>query len=194
MIKKFLSVTLVAISLVCAPSFAQNTNDNKKCENTEACKTGKKDDGRKERSERLEAEMYKGMNLTDAQKQQIRDLKEKNRKDRKGKLEALKSEKKELNKEQKEAQKEARKQMKEQKEAEKRAFLNDFKKIVGDENYVIFLENQYIMQSFPEGKNMMARPSIQTHKMEKIKKDLKIEGKKGDTARHGKGKKSHKTA
>lgn len=157
MMKKIFSVALVAMSLVSMPIIAQTTNTQQSCEQKAVCKEGKNnknDESRVTKISKREAAMFEGMNLTDAQKQQIKELKANTLKQRKEKAEAMKAERKQ----QKAEAKEARKAMKEQAEAEKRAYLKELKKIIGNDNYVIFLENQFVMQSNPQGAKSKMRP------------------------------------
>lgn len=165
MMKKIFSVAILALTLVAMPVSAQKQNnsetkkseqccekkDGKKCDKKDGKKCEKKCDKKDEkkaekkadlRSQR-EARMYEGMNLTDAQKQQLADLKEKGKKERREKMESQREERKkkaDLSKEEREARKV---------EAEKarREYLKEFRKIVGDDNYIIFLENQYVQQN-----------------------------------------------
>lgn len=190
MMKKIFSVALVAISMVSLPMLAQDVKGKESCEQTCSKKDKKaNDEARKLKAEQREAEMFKGMNLTDSQKQQLRDLRESSRKAKKEKAEAMKAEKDK----QKEAKKADRKAMKEQKEAERRAYLQEFKKIVGNENYVIFLENQFIMKSQPEAKVNKGARDIKSRKAAEMKKELRKfdhkDLKKDDTAKVKRGKK-----
>ena len=187
MIKKILSVTLVAISMVSIPMVAQNTNGKvEKCEKTEKCDKKEKCDSdcEKDKKANRDAKMLEGLTLTDAQKQQVADLNAKTRNARKAKAEEVKNERKQ----EKEAAKADRKAMKMQKEQERRAYLQEFRKIVGDDNYIIFLENQYIQKSEFDKPGM--KKDARDGKMMQLKKEkLQQKGSKAkETARIHKSK------
>ena len=182
MMKKIFSVALVAaVSMIALPSFAQNTPDSKACEKTAECK-------KSDKKECKEMKMLQGMTLTDAQKQQVKDLNEKTRKQRKESAEAAKAQKKQ----QKDSAKAAKKEMKAKREASKKEYLKELKSIVGPENYVIFLENQFIMKSDNFGpkqkmgqKQKMNGKHGKSPKMDKSRKN----GKMNESARVDKVKK-----
>lgn len=144
MMKKILSAAFIAMTLVVSPVFAQTSNNNEsKAQAKECTKDAKKCQDKEKREKVREALLLKGMNLSDTQKQQLRDLKEKTVQDKKAKKEALKTE----GREKKEMTKEDRQAKKERKEAEKRDYLKKVRNIVGDDNYVIYLENQFVTSS-----------------------------------------------
>lgn len=198
MTKKIFSIALVAMSLGLTPAFAQSASDNqKKCEQTE-CKKDKKDCKNKKEckgdkkckdsKEVRQAQLLKGMTLTDAQKDQLKALNEKTAKERKEMKKAAKAEKKQ----QKEMNKETRKALKEKKEAQKRAYLQDVKQIVGNDNYVIFLENQFIMKS-DASKSAKHPQDMKKGKMKGVKlQNGAKDGKFKEAARIDKAGKSHK--
>lgn len=129
MIKKILFSAIVAFSMITFPAAAQTSqNEGPQKPNREAM-------------------MFKGMNLSEKQKEQIKELNAKVRQENKAKADRMKEEKKAR----KEEAKETKKAMRQQKEAEKREYLKELKNILGNDNYVIFLENQFVMKSKMQG-------------------------------------------
>lgn len=147
MIKKIFSVALVAMSLAAIPAMAQNAEQNAQCKKTENCEV-KKEKGKKHfdkdaKKMDKDVKLFEGMNLTEAQQLQLNQLQEKTRADRRAKKEAAREERKKKD----EASKEERKLKKAEMERERREYLKEFRKIVGDDNYIIFLENSYVQKS-----------------------------------------------
>lgn len=159
MIKNIFAAALVAMMLISIPVSAQNNNGKVTLFNSTEksinesrqaeAKTGQKDckEGKQTCNKEGKAVCkdsvksckgdglceFEGLNLTDSQKSQLKTLKE----NRKAKAREARQDKKE-------AQKAERQEMKTQREAERRAYLEEVKQILGPDNYVIFLENQYV--------------------------------------------------
>ena len=126
--KKILILAVVAMTLLGANSFAQSTvNENTKSANIENVKGIKTD--RKE----AKKNPYEGLNLTEAQKNQLKQLDEKHAAQRKENAQARKAEKQRGNSDRMAARK-----------ASKKQYLEEVKTIIGPEQYVVFLENFYI--------------------------------------------------
>lgn len=149
--KKVLGIALIAMSVITFSAVAQN-NVTKTTENKECCKDkdcDKANKGRKEGNRKMD--FFKGINLTDAQKSQIKQLDE-NRK----------AQFAEQRKNFKKGEKPDFAKMNEQRQAEKRAYFQNIKNIIGADNYVIFLENIAVEQgqgprgpkAFKDGKGM----------------------------------------
>ena len=144
--KKILGMALAAMALVAFNSNAQTattaSKDNavkKECVNGKKCT--KEFRGAK-------ANPFEGMNLTEAQKTKLQQLDDKRKADHKAKAEARKSARKADKQAGKQMSKEMKAQAKEQMRAErkaaKKAYLAEVKSIVGNDNYVTFLENSYM--------------------------------------------------
>lgn len=173
--KKIFSAAFLAMALVTLPIAAQNTNEGQcdksqgKCAKTENC------DSQKAKKLAKEAKKYKGMTLSEDQKQKIKELKEKTAQERKAKKEAMKAEEQEK----KELSKEERQLKKQEKENARKAYLQEFRKIVGEDNYVIFLENNYVQESAmkvgqsKDRKFKKVRPDMRENKAEKMAGKLK---------------------
>lgn len=124
---KIIALSLVALSTMSFTSFAQ---DNKRacvsqttCVNTPDCMN----------QECGPACPFAGLNLTDAQRTQLRDLEKKQTDSRREARELRKADKRANDSIMRAERQEAR-----------RAYLKQVKEIVGPENYVTFLENSYI--------------------------------------------------
>lgn len=146
--KKIFSIAIVALSLFGTSAMAQTANQPQqkstqtecvaKCDKSQCtkgkgeCTKGKGD--KKHRAGACKADLFKGMTLTDAQKTQLQELQTQRMEARKQAKMAQKDKKKEL-KQQKDST------MRVAREAEMRNYLAQVKKIVGPEQYVIFLEN-----------------------------------------------------
>lgn len=128
--KKFL-MTLAVVAMTAGAAMAQNKDDNKDCTNdcaqTEQCQKQDcnqpaccKKGGPKQACE------FEGLNLTDAQKEQIKTIKEEQRAAAQAKKEAAKAQKAEK----KNARQEGRK-----------AYLEKIKAVLSPEQYVQYLEN-----------------------------------------------------
>lgn len=198
MMKKILSIAFASMILFGATSYAQTTQANDS-ETSKECKVKKCDKQAKFGEEGCMAGQceFEGLNLTDQQKSQLKELKSKQREEFKARKEAAKAEKKEK----KEQAKADRKAMKEQREADRRAYLDKVKEIVGQDNYVIFLENQYIQESGrPDidkaqrgGKNMKhAKANFKKDGVENNISAKNKDVKKGDKVKQGKDKKGKK--
>lgn len=135
--KKVLGIALIAMSFVAFGSMAQTAGTSASA--SQESVTGRKAD---KRSDRPKVNPYEGLNLTDAQKAQLQQLDAKRQADRQERVKADKTKK--------EAQKQ---QLREQRQAARKAYLEQVKAIVGPENYVTFLENQYMNGGNRHGKH-----------------------------------------
>lgn len=150
--KKIFGIALVALSVVTfsvAAKSADSETGSKKKEHTECGKT-KCDKSLKgdKKGERKEINPFEGLNLTDSQKAQLTQLKEKQREARK------------TDKNKKDADRNANRQarMEARKEA-KLKYLAEVKSIIGADQYVKFLENSYI-----NGGGKFAKSADKRHK------------------------------
>lgn len=189
MIKKIFSIAIVAISVLAAP-MAASTNDKNStkeaCQVTEISKE-KKDAYRQARMAERESKEFEGITLSDTQKKQLADLKEKNKSEMKKIKEASSSEIKRA----KEISDKARELRKNKKIENRRAYLKEVKEIIGDDNYVVFLENQYVNNLQKPQKPPMQDRKAKNHggKGRKFKKSGK-ESKDFFAGRSGKGNKN----
>ncbi|MCM1348391.1 MAG: hypothetical protein NC338_03185 [Firmicutes bacterium] len=136
--KKILGLTLIAISAVSFSSMAQQPTATDNCTQKKECiKNGKQCRANKPNP-------FEGMNLTDTQKSQLKQLDENNKAARKQMKEAKKQERQKMNQQNRQARMEAKKK-----------YLNDVKNIVGEDNYVIYLENIVLTQPGQKGGKMM---------------------------------------
>lgn len=125
--KKILGIALVAMSLVSFTGMAQTDTKDNTVKQENACV---KKDGRK-----MRPNPFEGLQLSDAQKAQLKQLNEKCKTERKQMKEARKENRKA----------EAAKDRTSRLEA-KKAYLEQVKAIVGPEQYVIFLENSFLQK------------------------------------------------
>lgn len=142
--KKILSLALAAITLASFNSMAQ-TPDNAAAQQTENVGTRGRDIKKGPKMQNP----FEGLDLTDAQKDQLKALREKRAAERKARFEAMKQ--------QKEAGDRKRMERKSFNDstrmAERKKYLEEVKAIVGPDNYVIFLENFYMNnQQMPTGR------------------------------------------
>lgn len=153
--KRILGIALVALSITTFGSMAQSvaTTAAQKTEQVAKDKAVKVDgknfkkDGKKaDVTRRQKADPFRGMNLTDAQKSQLEELKAK----RMAKRQEAKAKSEEAKKEAR-AKKMERDSLKgAAREAERREYFEQVKAIVGPDNYEIFLENQVVTQDAPK--------------------------------------------
>ncbi len=148
--KKIFGLALLAISML---SFTAAAGDNdtkcdKKCANTAQCTKG----GKECKKDALCP--FEGLNLSEAQQLKVKALQEKQQVERKAKKEGEK------------AKKEARKA---ERKLAKENYLKELKSILTPEQYVQFLENQYLRTE--KAAKMKAR---------EIKQDFKKDGRRGD--------------
>lgn len=159
MMKKIMTVAFAAMMLISIPATAQQRSGEGKTKKARIERTLKKD---RQFDRRAEAKClqvsdsclvatqckaggceFEGLDLTEQQKSQLKTLKENQRKEMKARADSAKAARKE-------AKAEARaelKAMKEKREAERREYLKEVKKILGNDKYVMFLENQYVQDS-----------------------------------------------
>ena len=128
--KNFLALML-AVAVATLPSVAQNAdNTNTTCE--KACKKESKATAHRG-VHRKAVNPFEGLNLSDEQKAQLKALGEKRMQQRKEQARHA-AEKRHANDS----------LMQVQRAADRKAYLDEVKVILGDEQYVLFLENQYI--------------------------------------------------
>lgn len=154
--KKILGLSLIACLFFGMNAFAQNAcpENGKECKKEVCCKDGKD----KKIKKKGMNNPFEGINLTDSQKQQLKDLKAKRMEARKLKAETMKAEK----------QKRDSAAFADRKKA-KREYLDEIKAIIGPDNYVIFLENSYMSQGNPVKKG----DAMKSHKMKGKKEGKK---------------------
>ncbi len=156
MMKKAFSIALAAFALMAATSFAQtDTADtaDTKAKTEKTCDLGKSRKFRKAGMKTMEGRRadraFEGINLTETQKKEVSALNKRTRAERqamKAERQTMKAERKAdkgADREQRMAQ---RKAMKEKRIAAKKSYLSQLKNIIGEDNYVIYLENQYIQK------------------------------------------------
>lgn len=129
--KKILGLAAIAMSLIALPSVAQNkkNNDGRKkearIENTRCTKDFKIGD--------RACCIFEGLTLSDTQKDQLKQLNEKQLANRKARKEALRAERQRNDS-----------TMRAERRASKKAYLEEVKAIIGPDQYVVFLENFYL--------------------------------------------------
>lgn len=128
--KKILGLALIAMSFVTFTSMAQSNSSDNSTTRQEKVKTTKEN----RKGNRPEKNPFKGMNLTETQKSQLKQLDEKRKAEHRQKAEARKAEKT--------AKADKAAKMVERRAARK-AYLAEVKAIIGPEQYVVFLENMY---------------------------------------------------
>lgn len=164
--KKILGLAFIAMSLVSTSALAQTestaTKDN--CTQTECLNKGGKA-GKGFKKARKGRCAFEGLNLTDAQKAQLKQL----------------GEKREA------AAREARKQkqasdstMRAARRASKKAYLEEVKAIIGPDQYVVFLENFYINGGNQQGKTAMRPGKDGRHGDKGMRFDHRKDGKRGN--------------
>ena len=153
MMKKAFSIALAAFALMAATSFAQTATADTKAKTEKTCDLGKSRKFRKADMKTMEARRadraFEGINLTETQKKEVSALNKRTRAERqamKAERQKMKAERKAdkgADREQRMAQ---RKAMKEKRIAAKKSYLSQLRNIIGEDNYVIYLENQYIQK------------------------------------------------
>lgn len=134
--KKILGLALIAMSFVTFTSMAQSNSSDSSTTRQEKVNTTKEN----RKGNRPEKNPFEGMNLTETQKSQLKQLDEKRRTEHRQKAEARKAEKTAKAGKNNQADKAAK--MAERRAARK-AYLDEVKAIIGPEQYVVFLENMY---------------------------------------------------
>lgn len=182
--KKILSIALIAMSLVSFTGVAQNvaSSQSVSTEKVEKVKKdGRKDDrkdkdgkkaDRKNKGEKKNP--FAGMNLTEAQQQQLQQLNESRR--------AAREQQKMAKKETKQRNDSIKKA---ERIADKKAYLEQVKSIIGPDQYVVFLENAYVFNNGGQQKGMKAHHGQQ---MKQGKHKGQKDGKRDMAQKnHGKG-------
>ena len=129
--KKILGLAAIAMSLIALPSVAQNKKNNDvrkkeaRIENTQCNKDFKKGD--------RATCIFEGLTLSDTQKDQLKQLNEKQLANRKARKEALRADRQRNDS-----------TMRAERRASKKAYLEEVKAIIGPDQYVVFLENFYL--------------------------------------------------
>lgn len=132
MYKKFLGVAMFALSLFSVDAFAAATQvaqTNKTCA-SQTCTTAQNKQCVSSSDVCCTLVEFDGLNLTEAQKTQLKSLKQKQATELKAEKDAAKADKKA-----------AREQRKAQSAEAKRKYLEEVKAIIGPDQYVAFLEN-----------------------------------------------------
>lgn len=127
--KKILALAIAAISVVSFSAFAQKPCENSKCQNQKECtnkECTKNVCPKGNAAECCLAPAFGKMNLNDSQKEQVKALQQERMKSRS------------LTKQRCDSAGRAYRM------AEKQNYLSSLKKIIGPDNYVIFLEEYYI--------------------------------------------------
>ncbi len=126
--KRILGIALIAMSLVAFNGMAQTTSntDTVKQENV---KSGKK----AKQARKAQVNPFEGLNLTESQQTQLRQLDSKRK--------AARQEQAKLRKENNQRNDSTRMA---QRRSAKKAYLDEVKAIIGPEQYVVFLENMYV--------------------------------------------------
>lgn len=143
--KTIFGFAALVLALAGFSASAQTTCDNSTgCSGTN-CATAECTVAKKARGQRAQKPcIFEGLDLTDAQKQQLKDLDTKFAADRKAVAEKAKADKAKAGDDIRKARQEAR-----------RKYLADVKSIIGDKKYVEFLENYYLNTPSPRNaKNM----------------------------------------
>lgn len=165
--KKFLALALAAMSLTSLTGLARTTaSETTATQETAASKT----DGMKQT--RTVANPFEGMDLSDSQKEQLKQLDEKQKADRKAQAQVSKQKMLEM-----------RTERRAKRQAARKAYLDEVKAIIGTENYVAFLENIYVNGGGHSGQKASA-----AHRKHKANGD-----RKGHRTRHSRIR-THKAA
>lgn len=155
MTKKFLTAALAAMMLIAIPASAKKSTDQQLNKNkmervdkrfsktqktqclqlSDSCKLNKVCNAT--------ACEFDGLDLTDQQKTQLRALKQKQFEQIKVRKDSAKAVKIAA----KEKIRADRKAMRDKREGERRAYLKEVKQILGNDKYILFLENQYVQES-----------------------------------------------
>lgn len=194
MMKKFVSAAFAAMMLFAIPATAQNTTTGASKSETTSCTTNNKDCNRDKKCDGTRKEKcgkgnkdcqavranneFEGLNLTDAQKSKLNELKAKQRTAREAQRAQAKADR-QANKEKKSADRKAKK---DEREAARRAYLQEVKNIIGPDNYVIYLENMYV--TAPAQPKMMHKGNMH-HSRQHAKADKKIRGGKAHMSKKG---------
>lgn len=140
--KKILGLALIAMSFVTFTGMAQSNSSDSSTTRQEKVKTTKEN----RKDNRPEKNPFEGMNLTETQKSQLKQLDEKRKAEHRQKAEARKAEKTakadKSPRTDKNNQADKAAKMAERRAARK-AYLAEVKAIIGPEQYVVFLENMY---------------------------------------------------
>lgn len=128
--KRILGMALIAMSLVTFTGIAQKKTDNVNRNTTNTECTSQKD-CRRGNFKRVTP--FDKLNLTDAQKSQLKQIDRKHRDARRAEADSRRADRRRSDS----ARIENRR-------ADKRAYLDEVKNVVGPDNYVIFLEESYI--------------------------------------------------
>lgn len=124
--KIFGGIAILALSMIPTAMSAQTAEkQGRQCDRKE-CRA----DQRCDRKAKQCVNPFEGMNLTDTQKQQLEQLNSSRRDKAMKQRQAAKEQKQAMKKEAREARRTA-----------KRQYLNEVKSIIGEDNYVIYLEN-----------------------------------------------------
>lgn len=126
--KKFLALAMIAASLVSFDAMAQKpaSENTVKTENIKEYRM-------KSGNRRAHMDPFAGLNLTDSQKAQLKELKAKRMADRK-----LQAKERRMEKTRNDSARMAIRR------AAKKSYLEEVKAIIGPDRYVVFLENMYI--------------------------------------------------
>lgn len=167
--KTIFGFAALVLALAGFSASAQTTCDNSTaCSGTNCatseCTVAKKACGQRARKPCI----FEGLDLTDAQKQQLKDLDTKFAADRKAVAEKAKADKAKAGDDIRKARQEAR-----------RKYLADVKSIIGDKKYVEFLENYYLNTPLPRNAKNMRIDGRKADLRSKAPKDLRGHNRNG---------------
>ncbi|MDE6859136.1 MAG: hypothetical protein K2J65_01835 [Duncaniella sp.] len=137
--KKILSISVLLASIFTISSVAQNPA-SQSCQSAQPCQTAQCGNNKCPDSQQCQS-VFAGLNLTDKQKEEIKSLKPSKEQIHEQKLQ---------NKAKKDAE---RQQRREQKQQSRKDYLSKIKAILTPEQYVQFLENNYLAQGFKSDKS-----------------------------------------
>lgn len=171
--KKLILSALAAITLTAMPVVAQTQNAEQKTCTQQSCNVGK--DGKsakpfKGNKSRQQACLFEGIQLTEAQKTQLKELKEKQMTEAKAAREKMRDQKHHGDSTLRAARLDAKKE-----------YLNQLKSILGQEAYVKFLENNYLYGGGDRKPQFQGKMDRQKGK--DFKGDRKGDRKRGDMKR-----------
>lgn len=172
--KKVLTLAIAVMSMAGFSAMAQNTGNANCTVNKEArCKQGANcEKTAKCKKSKCDKNLFAGMNLTEAQQTQLKQLAEKQRASRSEKMAAAKADK-----QRNDSVRVAERQ------AAKKSYLSDVKAVLTPDQYVVFLENFFVNADGGHGPRKAAVQ--QGHGKKQMKADGRRDKKGDKIARHG---------